>query len=292
MRIPPNLHGIIAMVAAMGVFIAADSCIKLALPFMPLFELSLMRGVASVLFCLVLLKVTGQLQHLRLMFNPWVTARAVLETSGNIAFTIAILKLPLADVVAIAQICPMLVLLGAWLIWGEKLGTSRLFLIALGITGALLVAQPGSSAASPMALLGFFVAGVAASRDLMTRKVPTNIPAPVVAFTVLVTLMLSSLIGMLLFETPVVPQWRSVGLAVLAGALIVGGHIGVFIAYKIGPARSVAPFMYTLTLWAVFFGVVLFGDIPNTLAIAGMALILLAGLAIIVLDTRRRPVAA
>ena len=104
-------------------------------------------------------------------------------------------------------------------------------------------------------------------------------------------LMLSSLIGMLLFETPVVPQWRSVGLAVLAGALIVGGHIGVFIAYKIGPARSVAPFMYTLTLWAVFFGVILFGDIPNTLAIIGMALILLAGLAIIVLDTRRRPVA-
>jgi len=49
--------------------------------------------------------------------------------------------------------------------------------------------------------------------------------------------------------------------------------------------------MYTLTLWAVFFGAVLFGDIPNTLAIIGMALILLAGLAIIVLDTRRRPVA-
>lgn len=64
----------------------------------------------------------------------------------------------------------------------------------------------------------------------------------------------------------------------LAGSLLVTGHICIFVAYRIGPARSVAPFMYTLTLWAVLAGLILFDDIPNRLAIAGMSLVALAGL--------------
>ena len=164
-------------------------------------------------------------------------------------------------------------------------------MIALGIAGALLVAQPGTTAASPYAILGFLTALSAATRDLITRKVPGEVPAPIVAFTVLVTLMLAGGAGMLAFETPVMPELRHILLMALAGALMVGGHICIFIAYKIGPARSVAPFMYSLTLWAVLAGVVLFGDIPNTLAIAGMALVVLAGLLIIYVDGRRRPAA-
>jgi drug/metabolite transporter (DMT)-like permease len=93
--------------------------------------------------------------------------------------------------------------------------------------------------------------------------------------------------GTLAFEAPVLPGFKPVLLMVLAGALMVGGHICIFIAYKIGPARSVAPFMYSLTLWAVLAGAVLFNDIPNALAIAGMGLIVLAGLLIIYIDGRR-----
>ena len=289
MPIPHRLRGIVSMVLAMGVFIAADTCMKVALPRMPLFELALMRGYASVGVCLILLILMGPAHNLMMMFNPWLIARGLCEVIANFGFTFAIYHMPLADVTAIAQICPLLILLGARLIWGERLGRSRLFLIALGITGALMVAQPGATAASPYAALGFLVAVAAAVRDLITRKVPAGIPAPIVAFTVLLTLMLAALAGMLLFEEPVVPDPISIGLAALAGTLMVAGHVGIFLAYKIGPARSVAPFMYTLTLWAVFFGIVVFGDIPNPLAIAGIILILLSGVLIIYMDSRRRP---
>ena len=50
--------------------------------------------------------------------------------------------------------------------------------------------------------------------------------------------------------------------------------------------------MYTLTIWAVLSGVVLFGDIPNPLAVAGMVLVVLAGLSIIFLDGHQRRTAA
>ena len=83
---------------------------------------------------------------------------------------------------------------------------------------------------------------------------------------------------------------RNMALMILSGALMVGGHMGVFLAFKIGPVRSVAPFMYSLILWAVLSSVVLFGDIPNALAIAGMALIMAAGLLVIHFDNRQKTI--
>ena len=122
----------------------------------------------------------------------------------------------------------------------------------------------------------------------MTPNVPHGTPPLVATFTVLVLLALAGLIGMLAFETPVVPTSGDVMLMVLAGATGVAGHFLLYMTYRIGEARTVAPFMYTLTIWAVLSGLVLFGEIPNTLAIAGMVLVAVAGLAIIFLDGRQR----
>ena len=285
---PSNLRAIVSLVLAMGAFIASDSCMKLALADAPLFQLVFMRGYAAVTLSLMLLVAMDQAKDVRRMFNPWLIARGLLEVIANFSFTFAIIYMAIADVTAIAQTCPLLVLLGARLFYGERLGSVRMFLVAVGIVGALLVAQPGTTAASPYAVLGFVTALAAAIRDLITRKVPQEIPALVVAFTVLVCLMIAGGIGMVAFETPVMPGTHHILLMLLAASLLIAGHFFVFVAYRIGPARTVAPFMYTLTIWAVLSGVVLFGDIPNELAIAGMGLVVLAGLLIIFLDRRQR----
>jgi drug/metabolite transporter (DMT)-like permease len=180
------------------------------------------------------------------------------------------------------------VLLGAWFFRGEKLGWARAGLIVLGILGALLVAQPGASAASPFAALAFITALSSATRDLITPNVPRDMPPLVATLAVLVVLTLAGAVGTLTFETQVMPESRSIWLMVIAGATGVAGHFFLYIAYRIGPARSVAPFMYTLMIWAVLSGLLLFGEVPNMLAIAGMVLVALAGLAIIWLDGQQR----
>lgn len=288
MTVPSNLRAIVSLVLAMGAFIASDSCMKLALADATLFQLVFMRGYAAVTLSLMLLVAMDQAKDIRRMFNPWLIARGLLEVIANFSFTFAIIYMAIADVTAIAQTCPLLVLLGARLFYGERLGSVRMFLVAVGIVGALLVAQPGTTAASPYAVLGFVTAFAAAIRDLITRKVPQEIPALVVAFTVLVCLMIAGGIGMVAFETPAMPGTHHILLMLLSASLLIAGHFFVFVAYRIGPARTVAPFMYTLTIWAVLSGVVLFGDIPNELAIAGMGLVVLAGLLIIFLDRRQR----
>lgn len=276
------------MVTAMGTFIASDTCLKLAMADAPMFQLVLMRAYAAVTISLVVIVAMNQGAFLRHVANPWLVARGLLEVVCNMSFNFAIMHLPLADVVAILQTCPLFVLLGALLIWGEKLGGMRILLIIAGIFGALMVAQPGMTAASPWATLGFITAVTAAIRDLITRRVPSNIPPLVTALTVVLLLMLAGGIGTVAFETQVAPTGWHMGLMLLAAVFLVTGHTLLFIAYKTGRPRSVAPFMYTLTVWAGLSSIVVFRDIPNTLAIAGMALVVVSGLAVILLEGRAR----
>ncbi|MGL6182087.1 MAG: DMT family transporter, partial [Aestuariivirga sp.] len=200
----------------------------------------------------------------------------------------ALNEMPIADITAIAQIAPLLVLLGIWLFFGDRIGMLRLALIGVGITGALLVAQPGSEAASPMAILGFFTALGAAGRDIVTRKVPPGTPALIVTFSTLLIVMLCATVGSFAFETQVAPTFRHAWLMAIAGFFLMCGHLFVFLAFRIGEARVVAPFNYSFMIWAGLSGLLIFNEVPNALAIAGMALIMLAGLAVIALENRTR----
>jgi drug/metabolite transporter (DMT)-like permease len=172
--------------------------------------------------------------------------------------------------------------------WSDHLGAGRLLLVALGIAGAVMVAQPGTSAASPFAILGFGTALGAAIRDIFSRKVAPGIPALIVTFATLVTVGLAGAAGMALTESPIMPSGRVVALMLAAGTLLIGGHFFIFLAYRLAPPRVVAPFNYAFTIWAVLSGLFVFGAVPNGLALAGMALILAAGLAVILLEGRMR----
>ena len=74
----------------------------------------------------------------------------------------------------------------------------------------------------------------------------------------------------------------------IAGLFLMFGHALIFLAFRISPARVVAPFTYSFMLWAGLSGYFLFGQLPNALAICGMVLILLAGLAVVLLEGRTR----
>jgi drug/metabolite transporter (DMT)-like permease len=288
MALSPNLRGIIAIVLATGAFVANDTCMKLALSDAPPFQVLVMRGIAACLWCLPVVYAMGLIRQLPRAFNPWVVLRSVSEVVAILCFISALGHMPIADVTAIAQIAPLVVLLGMWLFFGEKVGGLRLGLVGLGITGALLVAQPGGEAASPFAILGFFTAVGAALRDILSRKVPAGTPALVVTFSTLFIVMMSAVLMSLLFETQVQPTFRHGWLMFIAGFFLMCGHALVFMAYRIAPARVVAPFNYTFMIWAGLSGLLVFGDMPNGLALAGMGLILVAGLAVVLLEGRTR----
>ncbi len=72
-----------------------------------------------------------------------------------------------------------------------------------------------------------------------------------------------------------------------SGFFVTLGHYGVFIAYRLGAPGLIAPFFYSFAIWAVLSGLIVFGELPNPLALIGIAAIMASGLAIILLDRRR-----
>jgi len=288
MALSQNLRGIAAILVATGSFVANDTCMKLALEDAPPFQVLVMRGIAAIIWCLPLIFALGLIRELPKAFHPWVLLRSGCELLAILAFITALANMPIADVTAIAQISPLIVLLGMWVFFGEKVGGLRLFLVGLGITGALMVAQPGGVASSPFAIFGFLTAVGAAFRDILSRKVPARTPALAVTFSTLFIVMVGALIMSFLFETQVSPTFRHGWLMFIAGFFLMCGHSFIYMAYRMSPARVVAPFNYAFMIWAGISGVLVFGQIPNALAIAGMALIMAAGLAVVFLEGRSR----
>ena len=288
MAFSQNLRAIGAVVIATGAFVANDTCMKVALSDAPPFQVLVMRGIAALIWCVPVVYFLGLIRELPKAFHPWVLLRSVSELLAILSFITALAHMPIADVTAIAQISPLVVLLGMWLFFGEKVGGLRLALVGLGITGALMVAQPGGVASSPFAIFGFLTAVGAAFRDILSRKVPSRTPALAVTFSTLLIVMVGALVLSLLFETHVQPTLRHGWLMFIAGFFLMCGHSFVFMAYRMAPARVVAPFNYAFMLWAGLSGLIVFGDVPNALALGGMALIMAAGLAVVLLEGRSR----
>jgi drug/metabolite transporter (DMT)-like permease len=276
-----NLRGIIYMVLAGLTFVSCDSFLKMMLLNVPPLQSLVLRGLAATVWCLGLLAVMGQLRDLPKALNRWTVLRSLAEVVAVTAFIIALANVPLGVVTAIYQVAPLLVLAGASVIWGEKVGIWRWLLIALGLAGALVVAQPGREGASPFALLGFITALASAARDLLSRKAPQSVPGLVVTFNVIVAVLLASIITNLAFEV-----WQPVSLntwaySIGSGFFVMLGHYFVYMAFRHASARVVAPFYHTFTPIAVAFGAVIFGELPNALALVGIGMIVACGLGVL-----------
>jgi drug/metabolite transporter (DMT)-like permease len=283
-----NLRGIGCMVLATATFVTNDCLMKLALADLPPFEVVIGRGLSAILWCLPMLLAMGLGRDIPKALNPWVLLRALSEGLALLCFMLLLARIPIGDLTAIMQTTPLVVVAGAALLFGDRIGAWRVALILLGFAGAILVAQPGSATGSLAAPLGFFAALMAAGRDILARRVPPDVPGLVTAFATVVVVMLLGLTASLLFETRVWPSALNLACLIGAGLFVVFGQLFVFLAFRFGAASAVAPFSYLAAVFAVLYGVFFFREVPNPWSLAGMALIVGSGLAIILAGERER----
>jgi drug/metabolite transporter (DMT)-like permease len=179
-------------------------------------------------------------------------------------------------------------LLGASILFRERIGGVRMALIGLGFIGAIMVAQPTMQGISIYAALALANAVLCAVRDIAGRRVAAEVPGMIVAMSAIIVVLIGAGAMHLITEQWVVPQMHHLLLLGGAGLFLIFGHFFIFMAYRVGPTGVVAPFYYFFTFWAVLSGLVVFGQFPNLLAISGIALVVAAGLTIVVLDERKR----
>lgn len=284
----PNARAIVLMLIATLAFVINDTFLKLVTDDLPAFQSLFLRGVTSTVWGVPLVLFTRNWARVRFVADGWVLTRNVLELGAVLCFIVALKNMPLADITALGQTAPMMMLAGAAILFREQIGPVRIVLICFGFLGALLVAQPTAEAASPYAILGFFLALGTAARDLAARKVPADIPGPVVALSAILVVMIGAGVAHLIVESWVTPTPTHWLYLLASGFFLTIGHLCIYLAYRHGATAVVAPFFYMFTVWAVISGLVVFGTLPNALALAGIGLILVSGVAIVLLDERKR----
>jgi drug/metabolite transporter (DMT)-like permease len=285
-----NPRGIAAMLFATASFVVCDSFMKRVTEALPPFEVLFLRGIAATLCCGALLLVLGQGRAVSRGFHRVSLLRAGLETASVLCYIVALASMPIADVISIAQTAPLIFILLIASIERLAVGGLRIALIAAGFVGALLVAQPDAGGFSPAALLAFASACGLALRDVAGRRVPAEIPALAATLATNITVLIGSGLLMVATEDVVMPSATHALYLLAAGLFVTFGHFGIFMAYRLGAPGVIAPFFYSFAIWAVISGVVVFDDLPNPLALIGIATIVTSGLGIVLLDRRRTPV--
>ncbi len=185
--------------------------------------------------------------------------------------------IPLAEANAISFTTPIIIVLLSYPVLGERVGPRRWLGVACGFLGALIIIRPGSGVMDLAA--GFMVACSLcnAGYHLTTRKLG-NRDDP------LTTLFYTAVVGTLASSVAAPFVWTEIDgqgwlLLVLIGAFACIGHFTLIKAYRAAPVAAVAPFSYTTLLWAVVFGVLIFGDVPDDpWTLAGASIIVASGL--------------
>lgn len=278
---------ILWMVAAMAGFAGEDVLVKLASQTLPTGQILAILGLCGgCIFC-VWATARGHRIIDRDLWSRPILLRNLGEVIGTICFVTALGLTDLSSVSAILQATPLGVTLGAALFLGAKVGWRRWSAIAIGFAGVLLILRPGLDAFEPASL--FAVASVIgySIRDLATRAAPARIASQSMAAQSFILVMISGLV-MLPFGPEPAPLLADeivfLGAATVLGVL---SYYAIITATRLGDITVVTPFRYSRLLFAMVFGIILFGERPDAATWAGAAIIIGSGLYTLARERKR-----
>ena len=187
--------------------------------------------------------------------------------------------LPLTEANAINFLTPVLVVILAQPILGESVGLQRWIGVAVGFAGAMIIIRPGSGLMDLAAGILIMSALCNACYQLTTRWLGA-IDDP------LTTLLYTALVGSIGASFAVPFAWEPMDtegwlLMILIGAFALVGHFALIKAYRLAPAPAIAPFGYSILLWSVAFGFLIFDQLPDIWTITGAVIIVIGGVIIL-----------
>ncbi|MGJ8615294.1 MAG: DMT family transporter [Sulfitobacter sp.] len=300
---PQNRAGLAILAVLIGVAAISinDMLIKQLSGGYPLHQIVFARSAIGIIISLGLVKLEGGFHMLKTDHVGLHILRGGLVVIANMAFFLALAALPLAEATALFFAAPLFITLLSIPILGEKVGVMRLTAVAVGFIGVVIMQRPWAGdetlhASRLVLLLPVLAAITYALNQLMTRKLGVSAKASVLSVYIQAVFIVVSL-GFYLVagDGRFVDESTAASLQFLLRAWVwpAPGDGWVFLllglnaaiigyclsqAYRIADAATVAPFEYVGLPLAVFWGFVIFGDLPSWEVWVGIALILGAGL--------------
>ena len=282
-----TMRGVSLTLAALLCFAAMDTTVKYLAESYNIPLIVAIRYIVNTLFVIAVFAPRQRKEMVRIQRTGLVLLRAASLTIMSLLVGLVLKVMPVAEMIAISFLTPLMVALLARPLLGETIGLLGWLATLTGFVGVMFIAQPGNGLDSGAVLMMLAVVVVNTFYQLLSRILaPTETTVALLFYT---TLMGTIVFGLML-------PWAWYGLEPTAWQIFlfistgITGGIGHYLftaAYRYAPATVIAPITYFQLLWAGLFGWLVFGDLPTAWSLVGMALVIASGL-IMMLKARKR----
>lgn len=280
------MRGIALKLASVFLFVIMSSLVKAASQHVPAGQAVFFRSALAMPVIVAWLALRGDLatglRAKRPLMHAW---RGLVGTTAMICNFAALALLPLPEMTVLGYASPLLTVILAAVMLGERLRLFRMSAVALGLLGVGIVLWPRLTlgALSHEALVGvglvLTAALMSALAQIQIRRMVSTEETSAIVFYFSLTATLFSLLTIPFGWTW--PGWTVI--AMLVGAGLLGGVAQILLtsSYKYAGAAVIAPFEYSSILFAILFGYVFFAEAPTLPVLLGAAIVMLAGFIII-----------
>ena len=288
-------RGIALKVASTFLFTLMLVCVKAVADRVPPGQIVFARSFFALVPIIAMLAWQGQFAVALRTKRPWVHASRGLVGVLSMGLNFAALGyLPLPEAMAIGYAAPLMIVVLAALLLGERVRLFRWTAVAVGFVGVVVILWPrftilrsggiGDAAmlGAALALASAFFSAFAA---IYVRKLTRTESTGAIVFYFSLNASLLALAVSLPFGW-VAPDLSTAGLLVLMGLLGGVGQIMMTTAYRDADAGTIASFEYVSMLWGVAFGYLLFREVPTGSVLSGGAIVVAAGIFIIFRERR------
>lgn len=267
-------RGALLMVVSCLLFAAMGAIVKSLAQALPNEMIVFFRSAIGFAVLLPWLLRAG-LRNLATTHLRWHLTRGLAGIAAMYCFFYAIAHLPLAEAVLLNYSTPLFIPVIALLWLGETVGPRVWLAVAVGFAGILLILKPGAALYSPVALIGLGAGVLAALAMVNVRHLTRTEPATrIVFYFSLISTGVSTPALAWSWETPAPALWP---LLLAMGVFATLAQLLLTRAYAQAPSAQVGPFIYFTVVFAAGFAWGVWGEVPDRLSLAGIALVAIAG---------------
>ena len=267
--------GIVLILVTLLLFVAMDTLVKDLVRRNPPPVLIWLRFLVHMLVAAAIMLAVPR-------FRPFVRSKAparqlvrsALLLMTTTTFFFGLMYLKLADLVILTQAAPLMVVALSVVLLGEKVGPRRWAGVLVGFAGVVIILKPGFGF-EWASLFGIASAVIYAVYQIMTRSLSgADHTMTTFFYTASVGAVVMAAVAPFFWQTPMLTDAL---LFLLPGIFGGTGHLLLIMAFARSEASLLAPYFYTVIVWATLLGWAVFGEVPDIFTFAGAGLIVAAG---------------
>ncbi|WP_416356053.1 DMT family transporter [Aureimonas phyllosphaerae] len=246
-------------------------------------QVLMLRSVSALVILIPFIRrvdVRSVVRPARLGLHLLRAAGSAMETGF---FYWALSYLPLANVMTFYLAGPIYVTALSALILKERVGWVRWSAVLAGFGGVLIALGPDLASAGWPALIAVAGSFCYALLMISTRILAGAGETTLITWQTVMALVFGAILAPMHWVTP---SAFDLGFLFLLGIVAMAAHSAVNRSLTLAPASTVVPYQYSLIVWALLFGIVIFDETPRISMLVGAAVITASGVFIFLREQR------